>query len=124
MPKLNVVQPGEEPEKMAIELSFSRVNFGRDDSNDIVLKSTNISSNHCYMERVEGGFQLIDLGSTNGICFNGRRFDVIHITSDIEFHIGDVWIQFTFSDEEYEILDSEESLKKYPVPKLFSRKFS
>jgi pSer/pThr/pTyr-binding forkhead associated (FHA) protein len=118
MPKLNVVQPGTEPETLEIELSYQRVNFGRDESNDIVLKSSNVSLKHCYMLRVDGGFKLIDLDSTNGIMFNGRKFNVIQITCDIEFHIGDVWVQFAFSDEDYEVLDQEESVNKYPIPQF------
>ena len=118
MPKLNFKQPGQKPLKMAIELNFKRVNIGRGESNDIVLTNPSISTNHCYLERVEGGFKLVDNNSTNGIKLDDRRFDVIDINSDMEFYLGDVPVQFAFSDEEYQKLEGEEKFETKQKPKL------
>ena len=46
---------------------------GRDPKADIVLDTPNVSRLHARLERVEDGFQVEDLGSTNGTWVNGER---------------------------------------------------
>lgn len=118
MPKLNFKQPGQKALKMAIELDFKRVNIGRAESNDIVLTNPSISSNHCHLLRVKGGFRLVDNDSTNGVKVEDKRCDVIDLNTDIEFYIGDVLVQCGFTDKEYETLDSEGEFESKQKPKL------
>jgi Protein of unknown function (DUF3662)/FHA domain len=54
-------------------LSGSRVVIGRSREADIVLQDPNVSRRHAELRRDEGGWQIVDLGSTNGIKVNGRR---------------------------------------------------
>jgi hypothetical protein len=54
-------------------LSGSRVVLGRSREADIVLQDPNVSRRHAELRRDEGGWQIVDLGSTNGIKVNGRR---------------------------------------------------
>jgi hypothetical protein len=56
-------------------LSGSRVVLGRSREADIVLQDPNVSRRHAELRREEGGWQIVDLGSTNGIKVNGRRVD-------------------------------------------------
>jgi hypothetical protein len=56
-------------------LSGSRVVLGRSREADIVLEDPNVSRRHAELRRDEGGWQIVDLGSTNGIKVNGRRVD-------------------------------------------------
>jgi hypothetical protein len=56
-------------------LSGSRVVLGRSREADIVLQDPNVSRRHAELRRDEGGWQVVDLGSTNGIKVNGRRVD-------------------------------------------------
>jgi hypothetical protein len=56
-------------------LSGSRVVIGRSREADIVLQDPNVSRRHAELRRDEGGWQVVDLGSTNGIKVNGRRVD-------------------------------------------------
>ena len=46
---------------------------GRDPKADIVLDTPNVSRLHARLERVEDGFLVEDLGSTNGTWVNGER---------------------------------------------------
>lgn len=46
---------------------------GRDAKADIVLDTPNVSRLHARLERVEEGFRVEDLGSTNGTWVNGDR---------------------------------------------------
>jgi hypothetical protein len=56
-------------------LSGSRVVLGRSREADIVVQDPNVSRRHAELRRDEGGWQVVDLGSTNGIKVNGRRVD-------------------------------------------------
>ena len=56
-------------------LSGSRVVIGRSREADIVLQDPNISRRHAELRRADEGWQIVDLGSTNGIKVNGRRVD-------------------------------------------------
>ncbi len=46
---------------------------GRDPKADIVLDTPNVSRLHARLERVQDGFRVEDLGSTNGTWVNGER---------------------------------------------------
>ena len=59
------------------------------------------------MRRIEGGYELRDVGSTNGIKLDGVRYEVIPLRSGVTVHIGDVAFDFSLSDEENEALARE-----------------
>jgi len=56
-------------------LSGSRVVLGRSREADIVIQDPNVSRRHAELRRDEDGWQVVDLGSTNGIKVNGRRVE-------------------------------------------------
>jgi hypothetical protein len=56
-------------------LSGSRVVVGRSREADLVIQDPNISRRHAELRRGDEGWQIVDLGSTNGIKVNGRRVD-------------------------------------------------
>jgi hypothetical protein len=56
-------------------LSGARVLLGRSRECDVVLSDPNISRRHAEVRREDGGWAVVDLGSTNGIKVNGRRVD-------------------------------------------------
>ena len=53
-------------------LSGSRVVLGRSREADIVVDDPNVSRKHAELRRDGSGWQILDLGSTNGIKVNGR----------------------------------------------------
>jgi hypothetical protein len=69
-------------------LSGSRVVLGRSREADIVLQDPNISRRHAELRRDEEGWQIVDLGSTNGIKVNGRRVDHQPLSPGDEITIG------------------------------------
>jgi hypothetical protein len=54
-------------------LSGSRVLLGRSRECDIVLADPNVSRRHAELRREDSAWEIVDLGSTNGIKVNGRR---------------------------------------------------
>lgn len=56
-----------------IELT-EQVSIGRDETNDIHVADATMSARHAVVERSDsGGFQIRDLGSTNGVLVKGRK---------------------------------------------------
>ncbi len=59
------------------------ITFGRARDNDIIIISSIVSAHHGVFERKNGGYQVQDLDSTNGIVFNGD------IRQQVELQNGD-----------------------------------
>ncbi|MCL2324625.1 MAG: FHA domain-containing protein [Actinomycetia bacterium] len=60
------------------------VTIGRQDDNDLVIADVNASRHHARFERAGDGWELTDLGSTNGTLLNGQK------TTRARLHDGDV----------------------------------
>jgi hypothetical protein len=69
-------------------LSGSRVVIGRSRDADIVLQDPNISRRHAELRRGDDAWQIVDLGSTNGIKVNGRRTDTAALRPGDQITIG------------------------------------
>jgi hypothetical protein len=69
-------------------LGGSRVVVGRSREADIVLADPNVSRRHAELRRDEGGWHVVDLGSTNGIKVNGRRVDQAGLSPGDQITIG------------------------------------
>lgn len=67
-----VMRLGPTPGKI-IALSDDEVTIGRDIVNDIVVGDPEISRKHARFVKLQSGYQLEDLGSTNGTYVNGQR---------------------------------------------------
>jgi pSer/pThr/pTyr-binding forkhead associated (FHA) protein len=53
-----------------------KLSLGRNSRNEIVIENTFISGFHAeFLRRKDGGYELVDLKSTNGTYVNGRRVD-------------------------------------------------
>ena len=47
--------------------------IGSVDGNTVLLQDTGVSRKHVGIRRVDGGYELADLGSTNGVFVNGEK---------------------------------------------------
>jgi hypothetical protein len=63
---------------------------------DLPIKDANISRRHCAVVRRDGGYFIKDLGSTNGIEFNGERVDDHPIEEGNVYFLCDHELRFTF----------------------------
>ncbi len=81
--------------------------IGRDSSNLIPLADPTASRNHAKVHYHEGSWVVEDLGSTNGIIFNGERVEKISLSSGDSFQIG----KTSFTVVEREIGESEDPLQ-------------
>ncbi len=65
-------------------------------SSDLPIRDGNISRKHAAVVRRNGSYFIKDLGSTNGIDFNGVRIDNKRIEEGDTFNICDYELKFTF----------------------------
>ena len=66
-------------------------------SSDLPIRDGNISRKHCAVIRRNGAYFIKDLGSTNGIDFNGNRIDNRRIEEGDVFFLCEYQLRFTFS---------------------------
>lgn len=65
-------------------------------TSDLPIRDGNISRKHCAVIRKNGGYFIKDLGSTNGIDFNGTRVDNKRIEEGDTYMICDYQLRFTY----------------------------
>lgn len=80
-----------------VSVSKDRFVIGRGkQSSDLTLKDPNVSRQHAMVEFQNGLYFMVDMGSTNGIEFNGQRIARKQINEGDVFRICDHDILFTY----------------------------
>jgi len=81
--------PDEQP--VLYELRGERVGIGRELDNQIRLKLNEVSSSHCEFRKIEGGgYEVVDLESTNGTRVNGKPIERQVLADGDRLLIGEV----------------------------------
>jgi pSer/pThr/pTyr-binding forkhead associated (FHA) protein len=65
-------------------------------SSDLTLKDPNVSRQHAMVEYQNGVYFIVDMGSTNGVEYNGQRIARKQIAEGDTFKICDHDLRFTF----------------------------
>lgn len=73
--------------------------IGRGDTNKVVIPEKSISRNHCRIERIPTGYQLVDRESTNGTFVNGHRVTRTTLHAGDEIRMGAISLRFETSSE-------------------------
>jgi predicted component of type VI protein secretion system len=117
MPRVTITVADRTPQPYRFLLDRMKVNMGRGSENDIVIDDGSVSVRHAVMERIDGGYQLRDLGSTNGIKLEGIQKEIIPLRHGLSVKIGDVAFDFTLTEEEREALAREKPPVESPIIK-------
>ena len=108
MPRVSITIAGKNSQPYRFTLDRKKVSIGRGADCDIVIDCPSVSSLHCTMERVDGGYILRDRKSTNGITLDEEAMVVIDLRNNNDVKVGDVEFGYELSDEELDDLDEEE----------------
>ena len=65
-------------------------------SSDLTLKDPNVSRQHAMVEFQNGVYFMVDMGSTNGVEYNGQRIARKQIAEGDVFRICDHDLRFTY----------------------------
>lgn len=115
MPRVTITVPEKNAQPYRFQLDRQVVSLGRGSENDIAIESGSVSVHHAEMRRIEGGYELHDVGSTNGIKLDGVRYEVIPLRSGGTVKIGDVAFDFMLTEEENEALAREKPQELTPI---------
>lgn len=134
MPRVTITIPEKTPQPYRFDLLREIVTLGRGLDNDIVVGCGSVSGKHAEMRRVKGGYEIVDVGSTNGLKVDGVRQQTVVLKTGMTVKMGDVEFGFTLTEEELAVLDTEaesitkqaekdeaDSLGKEPSEKIFSK---
>lgn len=66
-------------------------------SSDLTIKDPNVSRQHAMIEFSSGQYYIVDMGSTNGVEYNGQRVQRKVISEGDAFKVCDHELRFTFS---------------------------
>jgi hypothetical protein len=66
-------------------------------SSDLTIKDPNVSRQHAMIEFSNGQYYIVDMGSTNGVEYNGQRVQRKVISEGDSFRVCDHELKFTFS---------------------------
>ena len=108
MPRVSITIPGKNSQPYRFKLDRNKVTIGRSVDNDIVIDDPSVSSAHCTMDRVDGGYILRDRNSTNGISLDDEEMEVIDLRNGDDVKVGDVQFGYGLADEELDTLDKED----------------
>jgi DNA-binding NtrC family response regulator len=80
--------------------------IGKNPDNDLVLRDSTVSREHCELVRDEKGYLLRDLGSTNGTFIDGAEIREGYVREGAVIGVGRVEIEVKIRDERIELSPS------------------
>jgi ABC transport system ATP-binding/permease protein len=83
------------PEIRPIPLGAAVITIGRLPSNNVVLNHPQVSGQHARLEQVQGGYRIIDMGSTNHVYVNAQRVTNQLLKPGDEVRIGPFKLTYT-----------------------------
>lgn len=118
MPRITITEPEKNPQPYRFDLDTETVRIGRAEASEIMLTCGSISSFHAEMVRVPGGFELRDLGSTNGITHDEESVDTWMLRDGDQLLLGDVEFHFQLGEDELAVLAGEGGGPEKPLPDM------
>jgi hypothetical protein len=80
--------------EQAVVLEKSVVTIGSVEGNDVVIKDPSVSRKHIGIRKVEGGYEVADFGSTNGVFVNGERMPKKKLSVGDVIRVGNIEMVF------------------------------
>jgi DNA-binding NtrC family response regulator len=89
--------------------SGAELTIGSAPENNLTLKDRSVSRHHCVITAAPNGFNLRDLGSTNGTTLGGYRVESAYLRSGSTIGVGETALRFeSLADEVREPLSLED----------------
>jgi ABC transport system ATP-binding/permease protein len=85
-------------EMQPIPLNGERLTIGRIPENTVVLNHPQVSAHHAVLEKVDGGYRILDSNSTNHVYVNGERVTQQVLRTGDEIRIGPYRLAYNGSE--------------------------
>jgi signal transduction histidine kinase len=95
VPRLIVIKGADEGKQF--DLTAPVLGVGRDSTNPVRLHDTEISRRHAEFRQVEGGYQVVDVGSANGTYVNNQPVKAAQLQSGDHVRIGQTVLVYSAS---------------------------
>ncbi|MBP9708122.1 MAG: FHA domain-containing protein [Oligoflexales bacterium] len=82
-----------------IKLRRDATILGRDSGNLVILDDSEVSSNHCQIQKVGEDYQVFDMNSTNGTFVNDQRIVKAKLKSGDVLTVGRTKFKFALEEE-------------------------
>jgi pSer/pThr/pTyr-binding forkhead associated (FHA) protein len=92
LPQLSIYYGGE---RFVVNKDRFIIGRGRQ-SSDLTIKDPNVSRQHAMVERVNGQYFIVDLGSTNGVEYAGQRVQRRLINNGDVYRVCDHDLRFSY----------------------------
>ena len=115
MPRVTITVPERNAQPYRFQLDREFVALGRGSENDIAIDCGSVSIKHAEMWRVQGGYELRDMGSTNGIKLDDERYQMILLRDGMSIKLGDVVFDFHLAEDEMAELALEQQNAAAPT---------
>ncbi len=112
MPRITITVPDQNAQPYRFDLDCQVVTMGRGSDNDIVIESNSVSVHHAEMHRIIGGYELRDIGSTNGIMLNEAHHQWIPLLNGLNVKVGDATFDFLLTEAECDALALEKKAEQ------------
>lgn len=83
------------PEIRPIPLGGALITIGRLSDNMVTLDHPQVSGHHARLEQIQGGYRIVDQGSTNHVYVNGERVHQQQLKPGDEIRIGPFKLTYT-----------------------------
>jgi ABC transport system ATP-binding/permease protein len=94
------------------DISKDIITIGRDPASDIAIDDQEVSRNHAKIERKPDGYEIKDLGSTNGLTFENERIDHKELANgDVLWLTKSVSITYLMPEEKEAPVTAHEKLQ-------------
>jgi len=109
MPKIFVMGEDLNPiAKFGFDLTELEITIGKGEDNNIIIADDNsVSTEHCVIKRVLGGYIIKDLGSSNGIKHDGDSTEKAELTSSSVIMVGETELRFSLDKKQIKLLKKE-----------------
>lgn len=97
------------PELASVPLTSDRLTIGRVPDNTVVLNHPQISAHHALLEKIEGGYRILDTNSTNHVYVNGQPVTDHLLRTGDEIRIGPY--HFTYTGAELKQYDESNHIR-------------
>jgi ABC transport system ATP-binding/permease protein len=78
-----------------VPLTGERLTIGRAPGNTLVLNHPQVSARHALVEKIDGGYRIVDANSTNHVFVNGQRTTAQMLRTGDEIRVGPYRLTYT-----------------------------